>query len=80
MATHDTSVSTLRHFIDGERVAGEGNRFGDVHDPATGTVRARVPFATAGGGRQGGPGREGGVSRMGRDPRLAARAHPVPLP
>ena len=48
MAGGDTNVSTLQHFIDGERVAGESNRFGDVYNPATGKVQARVPFATAG--------------------------------
>ena len=47
MAGRDTDSPTLPHFIDGERVAGESNRFGDVYDPATGRVRARAPFATA---------------------------------
>ena len=36
------------HFINGERVAGESNRFGDIYNPATGRVQAQVPFATAG--------------------------------
>ena len=48
MAGGETNVSTLHHFIGGERVAGGSNRFGDVYDPANGKVRARVPFATAG--------------------------------
>ncbi|MCY4470061.1 MAG: CoA-acylating methylmalonate-semialdehyde dehydrogenase [Thiotrichales bacterium] len=48
MAGGDTNISTLHHFIDGERVAGESNRFGDIYNPATGKVQARVPFATAG--------------------------------
>ena len=37
----------LHHFIDGRKVAGESNRFGDVYNPATGRVSARVPFASA---------------------------------
>ena len=48
MAAVDTNVTILQHFINGERVAGESNRFGDVYNPATGQVQARVPFATAG--------------------------------
>ncbi len=36
----------LHHFIDGEPVSGASNRFGDVYNPATGQVRAQVPFAT----------------------------------
>ena len=39
--------SVLHHFIDGERVPGESNRYGDVYNPALGKVSARVPFATA---------------------------------
>jgi malonate-semialdehyde dehydrogenase (acetylating)/methylmalonate-semialdehyde dehydrogenase len=37
----------LHHFVDGRRVAGQSNRFGDVYNPATGAVAARAPFATA---------------------------------
>ena len=37
----------LHHFINGERVPGESNRFGDVYNPATGVVAARVPFASS---------------------------------
>ena len=48
MARDDTSIPTLEHFIGGERVAGASNRFGDIYNPATGRVQARVPFATAG--------------------------------
>ncbi len=39
-------IPTLEHFIGGKRTAGVGNRFGDVHDPASGRVQSRVPFAT----------------------------------
>jgi malonate-semialdehyde dehydrogenase (acetylating)/methylmalonate-semialdehyde dehydrogenase len=38
-------MRTLTHFINGAHVAGTGGRFGDVFDPATGEVQARVPFA-----------------------------------
>ena len=48
MSGNDTNVPTLEHFINGERVAGASNRFGDIYNPATGRVQARVPFATAG--------------------------------
>ena len=35
----------LSHFIDGHRVPGRSGRFGDVYNPATGEVTARVPLA-----------------------------------
>ncbi|WP_372891426.1 CoA-acylating methylmalonate-semialdehyde dehydrogenase [Rhodosalinus sp.] len=37
----------LTHWIDGARVAGRSGRYGDVYNPATGEVQARVPLATA---------------------------------
>ena len=40
-------TETLHHYIDGERVAGESGRFGDVFNPATGERAKRVPFAGA---------------------------------
>ena len=39
-------TATIDHFVGGERVAASGNRFGDVFDPASGAVRARVPLAS----------------------------------
>jgi len=39
-------VRELTHFINGEHVAGTSGRFGDVFDPSTGEVQARVPLAT----------------------------------
>ena len=42
-----SETRVLSHFIDGRRVPGESNRFGDVYNPATGRVSARVPFASA---------------------------------
>ncbi|MGE3933844.1 MAG: CoA-acylating methylmalonate-semialdehyde dehydrogenase, partial [Rhodospirillaceae bacterium] len=41
-------VKTLTHFIGGRTSAGAGGRFGDVFDPATGELTARVPLASAG--------------------------------
>src|SRR4051812_46751997 len=38
-------MKNLTHFIAGEHVTGASGRFGDVFDPATGEVQARVPFA-----------------------------------
>ena len=43
-----SEIRVLSHFIDGRRVSGESNRFGDVYNPASGQVSARVPFASAG--------------------------------
>jgi malonate-semialdehyde dehydrogenase (acetylating)/methylmalonate-semialdehyde dehydrogenase len=38
----------LTHYLDGRHVAGESGRFGDVFDPNTGRVQARVPLASEG--------------------------------
>jgi malonate-semialdehyde dehydrogenase (acetylating)/methylmalonate-semialdehyde dehydrogenase len=38
----------LTHFIAGKPVKGASGRFGDVFDPSTGEVQARVPFAAKG--------------------------------
>ena len=40
-------VGQLSHFIGGKKVAGQSGRFGDVYNPATGEVTARVPLASA---------------------------------
>jgi malonate-semialdehyde dehydrogenase (acetylating)/methylmalonate-semialdehyde dehydrogenase len=40
-------VKTLSHFIGGRSSPGGGGRFGDVFDPATGELTARVPLASA---------------------------------
>lgn len=37
----------IHHHIGGKRVEGTSGRYGDVHDPATGQVRARVALASA---------------------------------
>ena len=36
----------LQHWIDGRRVGGTSGRFGDVYNPASGELTARVPFAS----------------------------------
>lgn len=44
--TELVSVKELTHFINGEAVAGTSGRFGDVYNPSTGEVIAKVPLAT----------------------------------
>ena len=39
-------MKELFHFINGKRVKGQSGRFGDVFNPATGEVQAKVPFAS----------------------------------
>ncbi len=38
---------TLHHFINGSRVEGQSNRFGEVFNPATGEVSAHAPYASS---------------------------------
>ncbi len=38
---------TLSHYVNGVHVAGTSGRYGDVYDPADGSVKARVPLASA---------------------------------
>ena len=40
-----TSLRAIRHFVGGEYVDGTSGRMGDVYEPATGRVQARVEFA-----------------------------------
>jgi len=40
-------TTTLHHYINGGKVEGTSGRFGDIFNPATGEVIAKVPFATA---------------------------------
>jgi malonate-semialdehyde dehydrogenase (acetylating)/methylmalonate-semialdehyde dehydrogenase len=39
-------TQTLSHFVGGAAVAGTGDCFGDVFNPATGEIVAKVPYAT----------------------------------
>ncbi len=41
-----TATTTLQHYIGGKRVSAAGGRFGDVFNPATGELAARVPLAS----------------------------------
>ena len=41
-------MRSIEHFIGGRPVAGASGRHGDVFDPNTGEVQARVPLASAG--------------------------------
>jgi malonate-semialdehyde dehydrogenase (acetylating)/methylmalonate-semialdehyde dehydrogenase len=41
------AVRQLGHYVDGAEVPGGSGRFGDVYEPATGEVQARVAFASA---------------------------------
>jgi malonate-semialdehyde dehydrogenase (acetylating)/methylmalonate-semialdehyde dehydrogenase len=38
-------MNTLTHYIGGEQYAGTSQRFGDIYNPATGRIGARVPLA-----------------------------------
>ncbi|MBS1821558.1 MAG: CoA-acylating methylmalonate-semialdehyde dehydrogenase [Acidobacteria bacterium] len=38
----------ITHWIGGKKVSGSSGRFGDVYNPATGKVQAKVPFANSG--------------------------------
>ena len=40
-------TEALHHFFNGQRMEGTSGHFGDVFDPATGAVTARVPLASA---------------------------------
>ncbi len=40
-------MDALKHYINGQRIATTGNRFGDIFNPATGQVQRRVPMGTA---------------------------------
>jgi malonate-semialdehyde dehydrogenase (acetylating) / methylmalonate-semialdehyde dehydrogenase len=41
-------MRTIGHFVNGAKIDGTSGRFGDVFDPATGEVQARVALATRG--------------------------------
>ena len=40
-------MQTLWHFVGGSALSGKSGRFGDVFNPATGELSARVPLASA---------------------------------
>ncbi len=39
-------MQELSHFIDGRHQSGQSGRFGDVYNPATGEIQAKVPLAS----------------------------------
>ncbi len=39
-------MKELHHFLNGETVRGRSERFGDIFNPATGEIQARVPLAS----------------------------------
>jgi hypothetical protein len=41
------SPRTIPHWTGGKFYDGSGGRFGEVYNPSTGALEARVPFATA---------------------------------
>src|SRR5215203_4718873 len=43
----DSMVASIGHFVGNKNVAGKSGRTGDVTNPATGEVTAKVAFATA---------------------------------
>ncbi|HWD26600.1 MAG TPA: CoA-acylating methylmalonate-semialdehyde dehydrogenase [Rhizomicrobium sp.] len=45
-------MRTIGHFINGKAVEGTSRRFGEIYDPSTGEVQAKVAFATRGEMRQ----------------------------
>lgn len=46
MSNQDTNLKQLHHFVNGERISGDSGRFGDVFNPAVGTVEKQVPLAS----------------------------------
>jgi malonate-semialdehyde dehydrogenase (acetylating)/methylmalonate-semialdehyde dehydrogenase len=45
--TDSSRPREITHWIGGQKVAGESGRFGDVYNPATGQVQAKVPLANS---------------------------------
>ncbi|MGD8910885.1 MAG: CoA-acylating methylmalonate-semialdehyde dehydrogenase [Chromatiales bacterium] len=46
-AEQQGGVKVIRHYINGRQVPGTSGRFGDVYNPSTGAVAAKVPLASA---------------------------------
>jgi malonate-semialdehyde dehydrogenase (acetylating)/methylmalonate-semialdehyde dehydrogenase len=45
-AARESSASVLHHYIAGRKTPGTSDRVGNVYDPTTGAVAARVPYAS----------------------------------
>ena len=68
-------VASIGHYIDNKPVAGKSGRTGDITNPATGEVTAKVAFASVEEVDAGGAGRQEGAARLGaRRRRCAASA------
>ena len=70
----------IGHFIGGKEVKGTSGRFGDVFNPNTGEVQAKVALRQAFRGRARHRGRRGGAAGVGRDQSAAARARDDEIP
>ncbi len=70
---------TLGHFVAGRHVAGPSGREGPVYDPATGTLRGHVAFATADETRRRHRRGRGRAARLGQRHAAAARPRHVPV-
>lgn len=44
---NNTATRTIGHYINGQHVAGQSQRFGEVYNPATGEVQAKLSYASA---------------------------------
>ena len=64
----------IGHFVGGKAVKGTSGRSGDVFNPNTGEVQAKVAFAVEGRGGAGDRQCRGGAAGLGRDQSAAARA------
>jgi malonate-semialdehyde dehydrogenase (acetylating) / methylmalonate-semialdehyde dehydrogenase len=44
---NQTATPSIGHFINGQHIAGQSQRFGDVYNPATGEVQAKLSYASS---------------------------------
>ena len=70
----------IGHFIGGKQVAGTSGRAGDVFNPNTGEVQAKVALASKAEVENAIANARGGVPRLGGDQSAAARARDVQVP
>ena len=65
-------MRTINHFVGGQDVAGKSGRFGDVFNPATGEVQAKVALASTAEVDAAVEAAHGRLPGLGRDPAAAA--------
>ena len=70
-------VASIGHYIDNKPVAGKSGRSGDITNPATGEVTAKVAFASVEEVDAARAGRQEGAGRLGRHAADAPPAHHV---